>query len=194
MDGYLGRANCLLVTTLWTAFKFIMVPMSLQLAAVYPREQFAVVLGLIWLSYIATDAFAEIFGALFGKQSIKVWGVGDVNRKSVVGVVAGFAGALAVNLALISANGPADWPVDRAGVCDRAVELPHRALLAARHRRLHDGHHQRGALPRIRRVGGLEEDVRGGALSGSDATSSGRARSQCISSKYCSGPAAESNS
>jgi hypothetical protein len=105
MDGYLGRANCLLITTLWTAFKFIMVPMSLQLAAVYPREQFAVVFGLIWLSYIATDAFAEIFGSLFGTQSIKVWGVGDVNRKSVVGVVAGFAGALAVNLALISANG-----------------------------------------------------------------------------------------
>jgi hypothetical protein len=104
MDGYLGRANCLLITTLWTAFKFIMVPLSLQLAAVYPREQFAVVFGLIWLSYIATDAFAEIFGSLFGKQSIKVWGVGDVNRKSLVGVVAGFAGALAVNLALIGAN------------------------------------------------------------------------------------------
>jgi len=105
MDGYLGRANCLLITTLWTAFKFIMVPISLKLASLYPREQFAVVFGLIWLSYIATDAFAEIFGSLFGKQSIKVWGVGDVNRKSVVGVVAGFAGALAVNLALISANG-----------------------------------------------------------------------------------------
>jgi len=105
MDGYLGRANCLLITTLWTAFKFIMVPLSLKLAALYPRQQFAVVFGLIWLSYIATDAFAEIFGSLFGKQSIKVWGVGDVNRKSVVGVVAGFAGALAVNLALIGTNG-----------------------------------------------------------------------------------------
>ena len=105
MDGYLGRANNLLITTLWTAFKFIMVPISLKLATLYPREQFAVVFGLIWLSYIATDAFAEIFGSLFGKQSIKVWGVGDVNRKSVVGVVAGFAGALAVNLALIGANG-----------------------------------------------------------------------------------------
>jgi hypothetical protein len=105
MDGYLGRANCLLITTLWTAFKFIMVPLSLQLASVYPREQFAVVFGLIWLSYITTDAAAEIFGSLFGKQSIKVWGVGDVNRKSVVGVVAGFAGAFAVNLALIGANG-----------------------------------------------------------------------------------------
>ena len=105
MDGYLGRANNLLITTLWAAFKFVMVPMSLALASVYPREQFAVVFGLIWLSYITTDAFAEIFGSLFGKQTIKVWGVGDVNRKSVVGVVAGFAGALVVNLALISANG-----------------------------------------------------------------------------------------
>ena len=110
MDGYLGRANCLLITTLWTAFKFIMVPLSIQLAAVYPREQFAVVFGLIWLSYITTDAFAEIFGSLFGKQSIKVWGVGDVNRKSLVGVIAGFAGAFAVNLALVGSNGLMNGP------------------------------------------------------------------------------------
>ena len=105
MDGYLGRANCLLITTLWTAFKFVMVPLGLQLAAVYPKDQFAVVFGLIWLSYITADAFAEIFGSLFGRQSIQVWGVGDVNRKSLVGVVAGFAGALMVNLAIIGANG-----------------------------------------------------------------------------------------
>jgi hypothetical protein len=105
MDGYLGRANCLLITTLWTAFTFVMVPLGLKLAAIYPRDQFAVVFGLIWLSYITTDAFAEIFGSLFGKQRIKVWGVGDVNRKSVAGVVAGFLGALVVNLAVIGANG-----------------------------------------------------------------------------------------
>jgi hypothetical protein len=105
MDGYLGRANNLLITTLWTAFKFIMVPISLKLATLYPRQEFAVVFGLIWLSYIATDGCAEIFGSLFGKQTIKVWGVGDVNRKSIVGVVAGFLGALVVNLLLLSANG-----------------------------------------------------------------------------------------
>jgi hypothetical protein len=105
MDGYLGRANCLLITTLWTLFKFVMVPLSLQLSRVFERDQFPVVFGLIWLSYITTDAFAEIFGSLFGKQSIKVWGVGDVNRKSLVGVVAGFSGALIVNLALVGANG-----------------------------------------------------------------------------------------
>lgn len=105
MDGMLGRANNLLITTLWGVFKFVMVPLSLLLARYYPPEQFAVVFGLIWLSYITTDAFAEIFGSLFGKQTIKVWGVGDVNRKSLVGVIAGFSGALAVNLALIGANG-----------------------------------------------------------------------------------------
>jgi hypothetical protein len=105
MDGKLGRANNLLITTLWGAFKFVMVPLSLLLARYYPPEQFAVVFGLIWLSYITTDAFAEIFGSLFGKQSIKVWGVGDVNRKSLVGVVAGFTGALIVNLAILGANG-----------------------------------------------------------------------------------------
>ena len=38
MDGYLGRANNLLITTLWTAFKFVMVPMSLMLASVYPAS------------------------------------------------------------------------------------------------------------------------------------------------------------
>jgi len=105
MDGQLARANSLLISTLWTAFKFVMVPLSIALAAVYPRHEFAVVFGLIWLSYITTDASAEVFGSLFGKQTIPVWGVGDVNRKSVVGVVAGFLGALIVNLALISANG-----------------------------------------------------------------------------------------
>jgi hypothetical protein len=105
MDGMLGRANNLLITTLWGAFKFVMVPLSILLAKHYPPEQFAVVFGLIWLSYITTDAFAEIFGSLFGKQTIQVWGIGDINRKSIVGVVAGFTGALVVNLSLIGANG-----------------------------------------------------------------------------------------
>ncbi len=28
MDGSLARANCLLITTLWSAFKFVMVPIG----------------------------------------------------------------------------------------------------------------------------------------------------------------------
>ena len=35
MDGVLARANCLLITTLWTVFKFVMVPIGARLAAIY---------------------------------------------------------------------------------------------------------------------------------------------------------------
>jgi hypothetical protein len=110
MDGVLARANCLLITTLWTAFKFVLVPIGAQLAVLYPREQFAVVFALIWGAYLVTDALAEVGGSLFGRQSIRVWGVGDVNRKSIAGVLSGFTGCLLFSLAIvISAGLPAPW-------------------------------------------------------------------------------------
>ena len=105
MDGVLARANCLLITTLWTVFKFVMVPIGVQLAAVFPKEEFAPVFALIWGSYLVTDASAEIFGSLFGKQRIRVWGIGDVNRKSVTGIVAGFLAALIFCVWVVTAHG-----------------------------------------------------------------------------------------
>ena len=105
MDGVLARANCLLITTLWTAFKFVMVPIGVQLAAVFPKEEFAPVFMLIWGSYLAADASAEIFGSLLGKQRIRVWGIGDVNRKSVAGTVAGFLAALSLCVWIVTAHG-----------------------------------------------------------------------------------------
>jgi hypothetical protein len=110
MDGVLARANCLLITTLWTVFKFVMVPIGAQLAAVYTPDQFAVVFALIWGSYIVTDALAEIGGSMFGRQNIRVWGVGDVNRKSVAGIVSGFGGCLIFCAWIVLANGlPPAW-------------------------------------------------------------------------------------
>jgi hypothetical protein len=105
MDGMLARANCLLISTLWTAFKFIMLPIGIQLAAVFPKHEFAPVFALIWGSYMATDTCAEVFGSLFGKQSIRVWGIGDVNRKSVAGIVGGFLAALTLGVLVVTANG-----------------------------------------------------------------------------------------
>jgi hypothetical protein len=94
MDGVLARSNMLLISTLWTGFKFVLVPLGIALARVYPPEQFAVVFALIWGSYIVTDALAEIGGSLYGRQTLRVWGIGDVNRKSVGGTLTGFVGCL----------------------------------------------------------------------------------------------------
>jgi hypothetical protein len=110
MDGVLARANCLLITTLWAAFKFILLPIGTELAHVFRPTDFAVVFALIWGSYLVTDALAEIGGALFGKQRLRVWGIGDVNRKSVGGTVSGFAGALVFCTWLVLAHGlPHVW-------------------------------------------------------------------------------------
>jgi hypothetical protein len=110
MDGVLARANCLLITTLWTAFKFVMVPLGAQLAAVYRPQEFAVVFALIWGAYIVTDASSEIGGALFGKQNLRVWGIGDVNRKSIGGTMAGLVAGLVFCLWVVLSHGlPAPW-------------------------------------------------------------------------------------
>jgi len=108
MDGVLARANCLLITTLWTCFKFVLVPIGAQLTRVYSRDEFAIVFALIWGSYMVTDALAEIGGSLFGRQRIRVWGIGDVNRKSIGGTVSGFVGALAFCLWIVHGL-PAPW-------------------------------------------------------------------------------------
>jgi hypothetical protein len=110
MDGVLARANNLLITTLWTVFKFVLVPIGVQLASIFPPSQFAVVFALIWGSYLTADAMAEIGGSLFGRQTIRVWGIGDVNRKSIEGTIACFAGSLVLCLwVVLSHDLPAPW-------------------------------------------------------------------------------------
>jgi hypothetical protein len=112
MDGVLARANCLLITTLWAAFKFILVPLGARLATLFHPSEFASIFAMIWGSYIACDALAEIGGSLFGKQSIRVLGIGDVNRKSVGGTISGFAGSLVLCLWVVLGQSlPASWIV-----------------------------------------------------------------------------------
>ena len=105
MDGVLARANCLLITTLWTAFKFIMLPIGVQLSRIFPASQFPLLFALIWGSYLVADTLAEVGGSLFGNQRIRVWGIGDVNRKSIGGTVSGFAGALVFCVGMVLAHG-----------------------------------------------------------------------------------------
>jgi len=110
MDGVLARANCLLITTLWTFFKFVMVPLGARLASIYRPAEFAVIFAFIWGSYMITDTAAEVGGSLFGKQTLRVWGIGDVNRKSIGGTVSGFAACLVFCLWIVVGRGlPLPW-------------------------------------------------------------------------------------
>ena len=64
----------------------------------------------MWISYIGSDGASEIVGSLFGKQKLRVWGVGEVNRKSIAGTWACFLASLAICLGLVLANGlPPVW-------------------------------------------------------------------------------------
>ena len=110
MDGTLARANCMLITVLWTAFNFVMLPIGGQLSRLYPPDQFGAVFALIWGSYMIGDTASEVVGSLIGKQRIKVLGIGDVNRKSLAGTFAGFAFCLAFCLWVVRSNHlPPTW-------------------------------------------------------------------------------------
>jgi hypothetical protein len=104
MDGVLARANCLLIITLWGLFKFVLLPIGAQLAALYSPTQFAAVFALIWGSYMVCDTFAEVGGSLYGTMKIRVRGVGDVNRKSIAGTVTGFVASLLFCTAIVWTN------------------------------------------------------------------------------------------
>jgi dolichol kinase len=105
MDGTLGRANCLVITMLWTLFKLFMVPLGFQLAALFPPQAYAALFAFVWLSYLGGDGLSEIVGQLFGKQKLRVWGIGEVNRKSVAGTWACFLGSLSICLWLVHVDG-----------------------------------------------------------------------------------------
>ena len=110
MDGTLARANCLLITTLWMVARFLVIPIGGQIAHVFPPALYGAVFAFVWLSYVAGDTASEVVGSLFGRQKLRVWGLGDVNRKSVAGTWACFLGALALCAGIAAAQGlPAAW-------------------------------------------------------------------------------------
>jgi uncharacterized membrane protein len=110
MDGTLGRANVLLIGTMWNLFKFVMVPLGLRLGALFPPDTYPALFVFIWVSYVVSDTLSEVVGSLWGKQKLRVWGLGEVNRKSVAGTWACFLGSLTVCVAVVLARHmPLPW-------------------------------------------------------------------------------------
>ena len=109
------------------------------------------VFALIWGSYMITDTAAEVGGSLFGKQTLRVWGIGDINRKSIGGTVSGFVASSRL-LPVDRARPRPAAALDRPRGGHRRVEHAAGAVLAARDGRLHDGDRERADLLGVRRI------------------------------------------
>ena len=109
MDGVLARANCLLITTLWPCFKFIMLPIGTSSRrSIRERVRGGVRADLGLLHRHRRPA--EMGGSLFGKQRLRVWGIGDVNRKSIGGHGLGLRRRARFCLWIVIGHGlPAPW-------------------------------------------------------------------------------------
>jgi dolichol kinase len=66
--------------------------------------------SLVFLPITIGDALGEIIGTIWGKQKLRVWGVGEINRKSLLGSACVFLGSLLPLLFIVSCNGlPWEW-------------------------------------------------------------------------------------
>jgi dolichol kinase len=50
--------------------------------------------AFVFLPLTIGDALGEIIGTIWGKQKLRVWGIGQINRKSLLGTMAVFLGSL----------------------------------------------------------------------------------------------------
>ena len=160
MDGVLARANCLLITTLWTAFKFVMVPLGLQLAAVFPRTgvrgRLRAHLGVVHRG-----------GWECGDRRIAVWRsaaarLGRGRHQQKIGRRNGRGISRTARSVRGHCHGARSRRALAGALADpRRLELPARAVLASRHRRFHDGNGQRADLLGVRRLAVLKQKQKG---------------------------------
>lgn len=66
--------------------------------------------SLIFLPITIGDALGEIIGTIWGKQKLRVWGIGEINRKSLLGTGSVFLGSLFPLLLIVFFNAlPWQW-------------------------------------------------------------------------------------
>jgi len=94
MDGSLGRENEIFG---WICDKYMLPVVALletALSRYIDLDDARLISAFTFLPIIIGDSFGEVVGSAFGKQTIKVWGMGERNTKSVEGTAAVFVSSL----------------------------------------------------------------------------------------------------
>ena len=104
-DGIYGRKNALVVK-----FSFLNL-LPLYFIEYMARDNLANSANLllfpsfVFLPLTIGDALGEIIGTTWGKQKLRVWGIGEINRKSVLGTTSVFLGSLLPLIWLVAFKG-----------------------------------------------------------------------------------------
>eukprot|EP00602_Paraphysomonas_sp_CaronLab_P001420 CAMPEP_0185027944 /NCGR_PEP_ID=MMETSP1103-20130426/13296_1 /TAXON_ID=36769 /ORGANISM="Paraphysomonas bandaiensis, Strain Caron Lab Isolate" /LENGTH=951 /DNA_ID=CAMNT_0027562149 /DNA_START=320 /DNA_END=3172 /DNA_ORIENTATION=- len=97
MDGYLGRENEIFGYMFDKYMLPVSAPLLLWLNGIAHGENEIIYLTwYIFMPIIIGDSFAEIVGGTWGKQRIKVFGMGEENKKSWEGTIAMFASSFII--------------------------------------------------------------------------------------------------
>lgn len=102
-DGKYGRINFFLaqVGALINLFFIILSYVIASKLGFTVAHMFSLV-WIVYLPLVIGDAFGEVCGSLWGKQTIKVYGVAEINRKSWLGVFSIFVSSLLSLLVYLS--------------------------------------------------------------------------------------------
>ena len=103
-DGIYGRKNIFIAQ-----FSFLsLFPLALlENAAINNLADSSYMLlfpSLIFFPITIGDALGEIIGTIWGKQKLQVWGIGEINRKSLLGTSSVFLGSLFPLLFIVFLN------------------------------------------------------------------------------------------
>jgi dolichol kinase len=95
-DGKSARLNILTVRMIGIP-SFIIIGTLMDYSSLLDKltvKEKKISLMMIYLPLIVGDAMGEIIGSLFGKHTFKVYGIGEINKKSIEGTFAVFLGSL----------------------------------------------------------------------------------------------------
>ena len=110
-DGAQGRLN--LVSSLTGLFVQYVLVSLLGITVLLPRignDGVVVLIAFIYMPMVVGDAAGEIIGGTWGRQTLRVWGIGEINRKSRLGTGAVFASTLGILVLHIAREGlPMPW-------------------------------------------------------------------------------------
>ncbi len=104
-DGVYGRKNLLVARFSFLNLLPLLFIDSLARNQVSDPTNLTFFSFFVFLPLTIGDALGEIIGTIWGKQKLWVWGVGEINRKSLLGTGSVFFGSLLPLLLIVFYNG-----------------------------------------------------------------------------------------